>query len=282
MFLFNTFYALREEALKSWEYNFSNILMQFRESFDANTIPDNAMSQRKIIRHLRGRWWEILIQHRNGDFYCVLIEPILRFHRAKVNRNHCCVDGDNSMLVGVRQLVQHPQTVEFRVFPLRCIVRLKLLNDLSGVIGEMLQESIKFPPHVIFGNRQKNGELDIGFPVFRTVTNGGKQHQLPSDVVKSGAEIMNSITRYDSNIDRDSFSLKSIDIGRLFRIEMFSDNRERFTVVPSADSILERLYMYRRPIELAPWPVEWVHMLCHYKETKRYVSTTSEQNRIEI
>jgi len=73
MLHFNTFYLLREEAFKFWENAFTDIFLYCTESFNAGTIADDAASQNEIIRHLRGRWWEILIHHRNGDFYCILV-----------------------------------------------------------------------------------------------------------------------------------------------------------------------------------------------------------------
>jgi hypothetical protein len=31
--------------------------------------------------------------------------------------------------------------------------------------------------------------------------------------------------------------------------------------LPGADHVIERLQVFRRPFDLQPWPIEWVHML---------------------
>ena len=246
---------LREEAFKFWEYDVTDKLVQYGDCSELHTASDDVVTYDKIIGALRGRWWEILIHHRDGNFYCVVIEPVLSHSSLKLNLRNSCAQSNDAVFVKIGELVEYPQPVVFRLYPIRCVVRLKRLNGLSGVIGNVLQKALEVQPGLT-GIRQTDRE--------RCVFIGSKlceKCQLPSEVVKSRTQVMEDIASHDSKKDGNSGILKPIDISRLIRIEVFGNDVNRFTVIPSLDSIVERLYVFRCPIELASWPIEWVHML---------------------
>ena len=258
MFLYNTFYALREEALKSWEHCVCDELMYCGERVDGNTrsAGDDFVPQGEMIRHLRGRWWEILIHHRNGDYYCVLVEPMVAHACLKSDFPPGTRDGNKLMLVDVGKFMQKPQGVIFRFHPIRCVVRLKRLNDLSGIVGDVLQESLNVTLGITIVHQVDRES--------RPVIGGrsGDKRQLPGEVIQCGAQVMEDVTSDDSYPYRNGSELKAVDIFRLVRIEILADKTERFSIVPSADSIVECLYMFRRPIESTTWPVERLHPYC--------------------
>lgn len=247
----NVFYLLREESRKSWEYTITNELMYCFHNFDAIKGSASVCYDQLVTENLRGRWWEILIQDRNGNFYCVIVEPMLDHPRTHIKAKLLPFECKNSMFVTVGEFMQNPERCSNGIY---CIVRLTKLDNLSGVIGNVLQESIDFSLGigvVIQENREG------GFPIRGGC---GKESQLPDEVIKSRTEVMQNITYDRTNSPRNGFYLNSVDISRLIRIGL-SATDEWFSVLPCADEVIERLHVIRRPTDFKVWPIEWVHML---------------------
>ena len=253
--LFSTFFRLREEALKKWEYVITDVVMKYSDTNEWNTITHDFISNQESITKVRNRWWEVLIRDVNDKVYCALIEPTLAYSTLERDMGEARTDSDNPVLVKIRHLVNKPQRVGLGFFHIPCVVRLKRIDDLSGVIGDMLQEAFNMPS---------------GFPVVvdtdgecRSIKGGRcrEQSQLPNQVVKGRAQVMENVASNYAKREWDGNVLNPEDICHIIRIELFGDNTERFSVIPFTDNFIERLYVFRRPIELTSWPIEFVHML---------------------
>jgi hypothetical protein len=264
MMPFNSFYALREESLKSWEYSISDELMKFLDYGDLEPRGNYVPPQRQVELRIRGRWWEILLRDGNGNFYCCIIEPFLTHTPLHLELGKSTIHRNDSMFITIGKAIQNPEPV-CTTFPIRCVIRLKLLNSFSGIIGDICQESLYFLRTAPFFTAQEYREFNVGLPRF--VPSAGisiESGQLPGEMVESRTHIVENIACNNTEEDGNRGYFNPVDIGRLVHIEILSTNSERFSVVPIVNGILESLYVFRRPIELTPWPIKWVHMLCSH------------------
>lgn len=267
--LFDTFIRLRKEAHKTWEHTISDETVYCFKNFDRHTDTALVGYDKAIAMNLRGRWWEIVLEHRDGDFYCVLIEPMQNPSGFMGNSEQLPGQGDRPVLVTVREFMQQPQGMRGGI---RCGVWLKRLDDLTGIFGDVLQDSIRF-----FEGLPVRWSLNDG--EFRQVIRGRgcEQSQLPSDVVKTGMKVMENVTNHGTFAPGNIAKFNSIDISRLIRVGV-SATDEWLGVLPCADETIKRLEVLRRPVEFQPWPIEFVHMLyskyegqedAYTKDTKR-------------
>jgi hypothetical protein len=181
----NSFYKLREEALKSWEYSFSDEVMKFLNYRNLESRRDCVPSQDQIESRIRGRWWEVVLYDRNGNFYCCIIEPFLTHTSLHLKFGKPSIQCNDSMFIAIGQAVQNPESMLFGSIPIRCIIRLKVLNNLSGIIRDLCQESLHFFRTVPTCTMQEYREFDISLPSLSSHGNiliNSRQLPSPSDV----------------------------------------------------------------------------------------------------
>jgi hypothetical protein len=155
---------------------------------------------------------------------------------------------DDSVLVGVVNVMKQPQEVGYRLVP--SAVRLEPLDECYVTRREILgkPESSFSAPIVITGGGDGEGQLIVGH-------RGLEQRQLPNQLIKGGPQVVRDIPDDYAPLLRRVGENVSPEDALVGLTVVIRHNSVRLIVSEALHSLLEGFEVRVRPVELETWTI---------------------------
>lgn len=197
-----------KEARQLWEYCVSDVIVQVVQGVH----PDTSWRASFIEKYLEGRsHLEVtfrILDKSSGQlsYYCAILERHTIFKptgEPSTLLQELCPYEDSDwrelpMLVTVGEAVQHGEPIFVSCVP--SVIRLKRLDFFGSLIGHKIEP----PSNSVLITGQEDRELDISYwpcVAGQCVQLGAsKKRKLPDQVIETGSEIMNEISKREAEI----------------------------------------------------------------------------------
>jgi hypothetical protein len=259
--------GLVEKARKSWEYAFSDVVVQLAECVDIDPFGQPCFAEQyavgrfylecsfPILDKFRGQHAQYVAILERSDLF---VEAGQSSPRSEGESDSQSDRGDLPMLIPVSKSIENPEPIRLRAFPRRIgwgnsIVRLKRLDLPLGFVWH------EFKPRVGLESRwrplQENGEFNLGNrPLMAGEVGQGRvdgERQLPREVVEGGAGVVGKVADDQPESGRWlSENPKPDEMDRIFRCFVCHDgvwiwplSHERFQLA------LQRCEVFVRPFQ---------------------------------
>ena len=153
------------------------------------------------------------------------------------------VDRHELMLVEIAKFIQLREGMTLR--RINSVARLKSVNFFRNLSGKEAQD-VEIAPELISGEIVANGKADIA----GKIPPCGGQGQLPSHLVKTGAETIEKLPKHHSKIGNEAFKVVPFDVASVLKI-IFANDGVRF-FKPRTHKLIESV-----KVRLCPFRFEY-------------------------
>ena len=229
----------REESRKSWDHIHCDKLVYVAQVGDADGKLPHVFTE----KYLRGdlwlhiRWLEADARNAGNRQYEAILDGVVpnTAHQSVSNRYHPipAIHGNTAMLIDIPKLIELPEGM--RLYGISSVLRLKRVK--SGV--NIAMEQAPFPTVGFIGVADRENDLPRSF-VGRGNGIGEKMHQVPGQLVESGAEAVDEISHAKGDGFVDSVWGDYEKVLRSVAVVLFDDG-VRVAFNPASNHRLRRL-----------------------------------------
>lgn len=237
-------YLLLKEARESWDYAVSDEVVDVLNDFEATRDTFHAISK----DYLEGEAWiefYLTLELNRKAQYCGIIEAFDGDRVSGRNGKQVFkgnIDGarrNTTMLVNNTELLQYPQHVQSNSGTIRSVVRLKRLDDGSGLFGNVFGLLGEAPSACVVPTID-NGKL--GLNRISNVQLGEGEHKL----IQGGSQTIGQIAQDERYFSRNLAQLDADAVARSIRI-IFAQDGIRLSLPIALDFQTKAFEMVFRP-----------------------------------